>query len=219
MKVCVLLPTLNEAESIADMIARVRKVDSSYEICVVDSGSTDGTVEIAEKAGAKLITLDVKGKGLAIKKAFSEIDSDAAVLLDSDMSYAPEEIPKLLKALENYDVVVGSRFKGNIEKGAMRTTNRLGNMGLTTIANVLYWKPVSDVCSGFWAFRKDAYKKMDIDARHFSLEANFYTECAKKKLMLCEVPISYGTRKGETKLTVFHGIDIGIYLIRKRIGL
>ncbi len=174
---CVLLPTLNEAESIADMIARVRKVDSSYEICVVDSGSTDGTVEIAKNAGARLITLDVRGKGLAIKKAFSEIDSDVAVLLDSDTSYAPEEIPRLLKALEGCDVVVGSRFKGKIEKGAMKTMNRLGNMGLTAMANALYWKPVSDMCSGFWAFRKEAYKKMDIDAKHFSLEANFYTEC------------------------------------------
>ena len=70
MRVCVLLPTLNEAESIAEMIERVRKVDPSYVIYVVDSGSTDGTAEMARAHGAKLITLDVRGKGLAIKKAF-----------------------------------------------------------------------------------------------------------------------------------------------------
>ena len=71
---------------------------------------------------------------------------------------------------------------------------------------MLYWKGASDICSGFWAFRKDAYKRMDIDAPHFSLEANFYVECVKKKLRLREVPITYGVRKGETKLTIAHGV-------------
>lgn len=217
MRICVLLPTFNEAESIADMIERVRKVDPSYAIYVVDSGSTDGTDRIAREHGAQLITLDVRGKGLAIKKAFQTINEDIAVLLDSDTSYQPEEIPKLLKALESFDVVVGSRFKGKIERGAMKAVNRLGNRALTAIGEVLYWKDASDICSGFWAFRKDAYKRMDIDAPHFSLEANFYVECSKKKLRLGEVPITYGVRKGETKLTVAHGFDIGLYLIRKRL--
>ncbi len=217
MRVCVLLPTLNEAESIAEMIERVRKVDPSYVIYVVDSGSTDGTAEQARAHNAKLITLDVRGKGLAIKKAFAEIDEDVAILLDSDTSYLPEEIPKLIKALDDCDVVVGSRFKGKIEDGAMKGVNRLGNMALTAMGNVLYWKGASDICSGFWAFRKEAYKKMDIDAPHFSLEANFYVECVKKKLRLHEVPITYGIRKGETKLTIAHGFDIGLYLLRKRL--
>ena len=128
-----------------------------------------------------------------------------------------EEIPKLIKALDDCDVVVGSRFKGKIEDGAMKGVNRLGNMALTAMGNVLYWKGASDICSGFWAFRKEAYKKMDIDAPHFSLEANFYVECVKKKLRLHEVPITYGIRKGETKLTIAHGFDIGLYLLRKRL--
>jgi dolichol-phosphate mannosyltransferase len=216
MRVCVLLPTLNEAESIAEMIERVRKVDASYVIYVVDSGSTDGTADIAKAKGARLITLKEKGKGLAIKKAFQEIDEDIAILLDSDTSYLPEEIPKLIKALNGCDVVVGSRFKGKIEKGAMKTVNKLGNIALTGIGNALYWKSASDICSGFWAFRKDAYKRMDINAPHFSLEANFYVECAKKRLKLCEIPITYGVRRGETKLTVAHGFGIGFYLLKKR---
>lgn len=216
MKVCVLLPTLNEAESIEAMVARVRGVGPSYRICVVDSGSTDGTAELARKAGAELISLAERGKGLAIRKAFAAINDDAIVLLDSDASYAPEEIPLLLKALERCDVAVGSRFAGRIEAGAMKGLNRFGNRMLTLIANLLYWKKASDVCSGFWAFRKKAYKSMEINAPHFELEANFYVQCARKGMLLCEVPISYGKRKGETKLNALHGVSIGAYLLMER---
>jgi dolichol-phosphate mannosyltransferase len=218
MNIAVVLPTFNEAESLGEMIRRIRLVNKDYEIYVVDSNSTDGTPEIAKQEGIKLISLNERGKGIAIKKAFSLIESDILVLLDSDASYLPEEIPKIISALDKCDVVVGTRFKGKIEKGAMRTTNKLGNVGLTTLANVLYWKPISDVCSGFWAFRKNAYKKMTIDARHFELEANFYVECAKKKLGLCQVPITYVMRKGETKLNILHGLDIGGYLITRRVS-
>ena len=218
MRACVLLPTLNEAESVGEMIERVRKADPEYVVYVVDSGSTDGTVEIARKAGARIITLEERGKGIAIKKAFGSITEEAAVLLDSDISYAPEEIPKMLAALERCEVVVGSRFRGSIEKGAMSALNRFGNRMLTLMANLLYGKRISDVCSGFWAFRKGAYKAMAIDARHFSIEANFYAECARRKMSLCEVPITYGTRRGQTKLNVFHGFDIGLYLVRKRLA-
>lgn len=217
MKICVLLPTLNEAECIKNVIERVKKIGPDYSIYVVDSGSTDGTVEIAKKAGAKLIILREKGKGFAIRKAFQEIDEDLAVLLDSDASYAPEEIPNLLRKLENCDMVVGSRFKGRIEKGSMSTVNRVGNHALTAIANTLYGKQITDVCSGFWALKKKAYKSMDVDAKHFELEVNFYVECAKKGMKLCEVPISYCTRRGRSKLTMLHGLEIGLYLLLRRI--
>lgn len=220
MKVCVLLPSLNEAGSIAGMIEKVREVDPAFDIYVVDSGSTDGTAEIARAHGARLISLDVRGKGLAIKKAFQEIDADVLVLLDSDLTYSPKEIPELIRALEEKggcDVVVGSRFKKKMDKDAMKSGNRLGNVVLTGLGNALYWKAASDICSGFWAFRRDAYKRMDIDAPRFAVEANFYVECAKKKLRLREVPISYGVREGQTKLRIWDGVDIGLYLIKKRI--
>lgn len=214
--VCVLLPTLNEAGSIKEMIERVRKVDSAFTIYVVDSGSTDGTVKIAEECGAKLITLEKRGKGLAIKKAFAFISEDLAVLLDSDASYFPEEIPVVLGALGKCDVAVGSRFRGRMENGSMTTLNKFGNRMLTLLASLLYGRRISDVCSGFWAFRKSAYKRMAIDAPHFELEANFFAECAKKGLSLCEVPVSYGVRQGESKLSPLHGLGIGWYLLRKR---
>lgn len=217
MTIAVILPTFNEAESIEEMIKRVKAVNENYIIYVVDSGSTDGTIEKAKNQQVNLIELKERGKGIAIKKAFQEIDADVVVLLDSDTSYAPEEIPFLMKQLDQCDVVLGSRFMGEIEKGSMTGLNKFGNRSLTAIASTLYGRSISDVCTGFWAFNKKAYKSMEIDAKHFSLEANFYIECVKKKLKLCEIPIKYGVRKGETKLNVMHGIDIGLYLIKNRL--
>ncbi|MCI0503082.1 glycosyltransferase family 2 protein [Candidatus Micrarchaeota archaeon] len=216
MAACILLPAFNEAASIGDLIGRVRAVDKAYRIIVVDGGSRDGTVEIARRMGAEVIEFNVRGKAKAIKEAFSKIDEDSAVLLDSDKSYLPEEIPALLAALRGCDVVAGSRFIGTIEPGSMPGLNRFGNKALTFMANLLYGKKISDVCSGFWAFRKKAYKGIGIDSEHFELEANFYAYCAKRGLKLCEVPISYRAREGKTKLSPIHGIGIGWYLLKKR---
>jgi dolichol-phosphate mannosyltransferase len=166
--------------------------------------------------GAEVLEFNKRGKAEAVKEAFSKIDDDAAVLLDSDKSYLPEEIPALLGALDGCDVVAGSRFRGTIEPGSMTALNRFGNKALTFIANALYQKKISDVCSGFWAFRKKAYKGMDIDSRHFDLEANFFVNCARRNLRLCEVPISYRAREGKTKLSPIHGLGIGWYLLKKR---
>ncbi|MEW6036064.1 MAG: glycosyltransferase family 2 protein [Candidatus Micrarchaeota archaeon] len=216
MRLCVLLPTFNEAESIGQIIDRVKKLEGGYRVCVVDGGSSDGTVDIAKGKGAAIISINKRGKATAIRKAFSDIEDDIAVILDSDASYAPEEIPLFIRALESCDVVVGSRFRGRIAGGSMPFLNRLGNRALTAMANALYGKRISDVCSGFWAFRKRAYKAIEVNSKHFELEANFYAECAKKGIGICEVPITYGARRGKTKLSVLHGFEIGAYLALRR---
>jgi len=217
MRTAVLLPTLNEAESVGDVIAGVRRAGKGFSIYVVDSGSSDGTPDIAKRCGANVIAVSGKGKASAIRKAFSVVGEECVVLLDSDSSYCPEEIPRLLEALEGCDAVVGSRFRGSIGPGSMPFINRFGNRALSAIASVLFLRGASDVCSGFWAFRKAAYRKMDIREGHFELEANFFTECVKKGLILREVPISYRSRKGKTKLNPLHGVQIGLFLIMERI--
>lgn len=219
MKVCVLLPTLNEEESIGDMIKAVRKVSKKYEIWVVDSGSTDGTLEIASKLGVNLFKVSRRGKGFAIACAFRNLNYDSVVLLDSDMSYCPSDIPAMLKALKNDKVVLGDRFSGTIEEGAMSGVNHIGNNALTLIAYFLYGEMAWDMCSGFWAFRKEAYKRMTIDAVHFSLEANFYCQCVKHGFNIATVPITYKKRRGQSKLSIFDGFQIFSYLISKRLML
>jgi len=217
MRVAVLLPSFNEEESIGDMIDGVRAV-GDYDIFVVDGGSTDKTVEIALKHKADVIRLDERGKGMAISKVFGLVDHDVVVMLDSDMSYAPDDIPNMIQGLECADVVLGSRFSGHIEDGAMSDVNRFGNHILTWLARTLYGVPVTDVCSGFWAFNRHAYgSEINVDARHFELEANLFVECALNGLVLKEVSIRYMRRRGKSKLDIGHGLEIASYLIRRRL--
>lgn len=217
METCVLLPALNEAEAIADMIGRVRNAVKGCRVVVLDSGSEDGTPAIAKRAGAEVIALSEWGKGRAIRKAFDGISADRLVLLDSDGSYAPEEIPRMLAALDKCPVAVGNRFSGRMGAGAMDGINAFGNRMLTLLANLLYGKRINDVCSGFWAFRGDAYKGMRINAARFDVEANFYVECVRKRMRFCEVPVSYGKRSGTSKLHVLDGFGIAAYLLKERL--
>lgn len=219
MSIAILLPTLNEEASIGSVIDEVKEAGGDgWGVVVVDSGSKDRTVEIALAKGAAVIRLPMRGKGIAVRKAFREIDADYLVMIDSDRSYRPEDIRKILEKLGECDVVVGSRFKGTIEKGAMPFTNRIGNLGLNLLAGVLYGKNVSDVCSGMWGFRRATYKKFDIDAKHFELEANFFVEAVHRNLGFCEIPIGYRVREGVSKLGILDGVAIGLYLIRKFIS-
>lgn len=218
MPTTILLPTLNEEQAVGGVIDKIEKVGKGeWKIVVVDSGSTDRTLDIVKKKGVRLISVPTKGKGTAVKKAFGNIDSDFLVLIDSDASYFVEDIPKILEKLKECDVVVGSRFKGKIDKNAMSRINWLGNVCLREIASVFYERKISDVCSGMWGFNKKAYRVMDIDASGFELEANFFVESVRKKLGLGEVPISYKMREGKTKISVFDGLKIGFYLIKKKV--
>jgi len=190
---CILLPTLNEEPSIGKTVSGIRRISRGYHILVVDGGSSDSTRSIAKKAGAQVLLVR-GGKGLAVRKAFRQIRSSCAVLLDADLSYSPSEIPLLLSALRDSDVAAGSRFKGKIAPNAMSLVNRVGNIFLSCLASLLYGARTTDVCCGFWAFSKKAYKKMEIDAQNFELEANLYAQCAKKGLKVADVRITYSRR-------------------------
>lgn len=212
----VLLPSYNEAESIRHVIWRTRLACPDARIYVVDGGSTDGTTAIARDEGCVLIEAGRRGKGYAIAMAFKLMQEDRAVLLDSDSSYLPEEIPMMLSMLDKHDIVSGSRM-ARMEPGSMSRLNRIGNMLLTLAARILFGGIVTDVCTGFWAFNKRAYKTMRIDAPHFGLEANLYAEARRTGLSYGETRISYVPRIGESKITVLHGIDIAVYMLWRRI--
>lgn len=216
MKTAILLPTYNEEKNIEDVIERVRKVNKKYEIVVVDSESKDRTVEIARELGAKVISVKGRGKGRAVGVAFSKINADFLVMMDADGTYPAEKIPEFLEKLRECDVVVGSRFAGRIEEGAMKRINRIGNRMLTLLARLLYGRKITDVCSGMWGFRKEAYKRMKITAPHFELEADLFSEAVKKNMKICEVPIVYRKRGGVAKLRIVDGVGIAFWLLKKR---
>lgn len=215
--VSVLLPTLNEEESIGSTIKEVRAVVPQAEIVVIDGLSTDRTVEIAKSLGARILLEKRKGKAFAIRAAFREINSDYAVMMDVDLTYPVRDIPRFLSLLKDYDIVMGSRFKGRLEPGAMSLLNNVGNRIISLFASVIFLRPVSDVCTGMWAFRKSAYMAMDITAHAFELESNLFAQSVKKRFRIIEVPITYARRGGRSKVQLLDGVKICLFLLKERL--
>lgn len=222
-QVSVIFPALNEEETIGKVIDEVpvREMEESgylVEIVVVDNGSTDKTTEIAAAKGARVISEPRRGKGRAMQTAFNSVQGDFVFMLDADFTYPATYIPQTLKLLEDkYDVVLGSRLKGEMEDGAMARLNLVGNYLLASLANLLYSSGISDMCTGYWGFRGEVAKNLDIDAIGFELEANMLIEATKKGYRIGELPIHYRRRGTPTKLHALkHGLKIGRTLIRKR---
>lgn len=213
MNICVLVPTLNEEEGIEKTINSIPK---KYDTVVVDGHSTDKTVEIAKNSGAKIIFCDKKGKGSAVKKAFSEMDYDIFVLIDGDFTYDGGDIPSLVEKLEEgYDVVIGSRFKKGIKN--MNFNRKIGNIVLTKTFNFLNKTNFTDISSGLRAMSKEFVKSVDLISNEFNIETEINLRAVKGGFKFCEVPIKYMERSGQSKLN-FRGM-IKIYLFALRMSL
>jgi glycosyltransferase involved in cell wall biosynthesis len=222
-KVSVVLPALNEEEAIGKVIDEipVEELESKgyqTEIIVVDNGSTDKTAEIAAAQGAKVISEPNRGKGRAIRTGFGTVSGDFVFMLDSDFTYPAGYITQMVDMLEGgYDVVLGSRLNGSVEHGAMKRLNLLGNHLLAFLANLLYGTRISDLCTGFWGFKVDVVRSLNLDAVGFELEANMLIEVAKRGYKISEVPIQYRKRATASKLgSIRAGWEIGKTIVRKR---
>jgi glycosyltransferase involved in cell wall biosynthesis len=221
-KVAILIPTLNEEISIGRTIDRIPVEGLSHEgydvsVYVIDGNSIDRTQQIAVEKGAELILEKRPGKGAAMRTAFKRIAADYFIMIDGDNTYPPEKIVDFLRLLQSYDIVLGSRLRGNIEDGAMPKINVFGNWALTLIARTLYGKKATDVCTGFWGFRGTAVNSMELSAQGFEIEADMYAECARHGFSIAELPIDYRKREDRPKLSsISDGLRIGFFLLKKR---
>ena len=222
-KVSVVLPALNEEEAIGKVIDEipVEELESKgyqTEIIVVNNGSTDKTAEIATTQGATVIDEPNRGKGRAIRAGFGAVSGDFVFMLDSDFTYPAGYITQMVELLESgYDVVIGSRLNGSVEQGAIKRFNLVGNHLLAFLANMLYGTRVSDLCTGFWGFKVDVLRNLNLDATGFELEANMLIEVAKHKYRVGELPIQYRRRATASKLgAIKAGWRIGRKLIASR---
>ena len=225
--VSILLPALNEEQTIGkviDDIPRDALVKRGYdvEVIVVDGHSNDRTIAIARKKGAKILTQTGLGKGNAIRHAFRQVNGSYVFMMDADDTYNPRSILRMLPYLETgkFDVVLGSRFLGRIEDGAMPHVNYLGNKMLTSTANLLFPNGyrMSDICTGLWGFNKRAVKGIDIHSKRFEMEVEMYAKCMKRGYKVGEVPTSYKKRKTFAKLkSIRDGIRIWLRLILEKI--
>ena len=222
-KVSVVLPALNEEEVVGRVIDEIpiKELESKgyeTEIIVVNNGSSDKTAEIAAAHGARVIEEPSRGKGRAIRTGFGAVSGDFVFMLDSDFTYPAGYITQMVELLDGgYDVVIGSRLNGSVEHGAMKRLNMVGNHLLAFLANLLYGTRVSDLCTGFWGFKVEVLRSLNIDAVGFELEANMLIEVAKRGYKIGEVPIQYRRRATASKLgSIKAGYGIGKMLVRKR---
>ena len=194
-------------------------------VIVADGHSSDSTCEIAEKMGAEVILQNGSiGKGNGVRGALKEIflapvdEGDLLIMLDADATYNPEDLPRFISELKHNDVVWGSRLKGNREKKAMSTTNFIGNKILSLAASMIFLKRTTDLCTGYWGFRKTSLENMELVASGFSLEADLFGTTAMSGMKTKEIPIDYMRREGESTLRWYaDGPLILSMLIRRRL--
>lgn len=204
----VLLPVLNEELGLAWVLERIpytKLEEMGYKttVLVMDGHSTDATSSVADNYGVMFVDQDDTGKGSAIRHGFREavqLEADAVIMLDADGTYAPEEMTALLQGLDKHSVVIGDRLNGRIAPEAMTRLNFIGNHLLTWLATALFSATTSDVCSGYWAFRREAIHAIQLNSQSFEIEAEMFASMVHQGVPFGFVPISYGPRIGEAKL-------------------
>jgi glycosyltransferase involved in cell wall biosynthesis len=202
----IILPCLNEAETIGVCVEKARRALAGMglegEVIVADNGSTDGSRELARSMGARVVDQPIKGYGAAYLKGLEAARGDYIVMGDSDDTYDFLDAPKLIKELEaGADMVLGSRFKGNILPGAMSFSHRyIGNPILSGILNLFFGSRISDCHSGFRAFTREAAQRLQLSTLGMEFASEMIVAALRHRLRIVEVPIIYHPRKGESKL-------------------
>ena len=193
MRVSFLIPAYNEEATIGEVLDRIDALGLDAQVVVVDDGSRDRTAEIAEQHGATVIRQANAGKGAAIRTAIGAIDGDIAVIQDADMEYDPADVPALIEPIERgvADVVFGSRLSGGRPQRAYLFWHLVGNRFLSLLTNVLYNTTLSDMETGYKAFRTEVLRSLRLTEDGFGIEPELTGEVCRRKLRIYELPISY----------------------------
>lgn len=212
MKISFVIPALNEEGIVGKTIQsipteEIKEAGYEVEIIVINNNSTDNTEQEARESGATVFLEMNRGYGNAYKRGFKEATGDIFVMGDADGTYPLEQSLNFINYIveDGSDFVIGSRFKGSIEEGAMPALHQyIGNPMLTKMLNILFHADYSDTHCGMRAFTREAYEKMDLKAPGMEFAIEMVIEAAEKNLNIKEVPISYRKRGGgEAKLSSF----------------
>ena len=202
MKVTVVIPTLNEEQAIGKVVSAV-PADWVHEVIVVDNGSTDDTARQASLAGARVIRESRPGYGSAcLAGAKAAAGTDVIVFLDGDRSDDPQQLLAVAgPVLDNRaDLVIGSRIKGVLEKGAMPLHGRLGNRIIVFLLRLLYGANITDIGS-FRAIKAQILYDLNMEQMTYGWPVEMVVKAARKGLRIESVPINYRKRIGESKVT------------------
>jgi glycosyltransferase involved in cell wall biosynthesis len=202
MKVSIVIPCFNEAETIENIVQAVLSVPlTNREIIIVDDSSTDGTKEILSTKIKNLVDKIIlhesnQGKGAALRSGFANVTGDVVVIQDADLEYNPQEYPILLQPILDgkADVVYGSRFNGGQAHRVLYFWHYVGNQILTLLSNMFTNLNLTDMETGYKAFRIEILKQIKIEENHFGVEPELTAKFAKLGCRIYEVGISYNGR-------------------------
>lgn len=220
--VCVIIPTLNEAENISTVLGRLPAwID---ELIVVDGGSADDTLAIVrrERPDAEIIFQDKKGKGNALVCGFRAARSDIIVMIDADGSTDPAEIPRYVGALRSgADYAKGSRFITGGGSSDITPIRSLGNKVLCFFVNQMFDSDYSDLCYGYNAFYRRHLVDLGINSTGFEVETLMNVRAARRGLRIIEVPSFEAERlSGTSNLkAVRDGIRVLRTILSERISV
>ena len=206
--VCVLLPTLDEAETVGNVVDGFH--DAGFEhVLVIDGRSTDGTQEIARDHGARVVEQSGIGKGQAVREGVAHVDQPIVLMADADGTYRPEEADRMLEPIfeGRAEHVIGDRF-ADMEDGAMTRLNRVGNRIVNRAFSVVHGRDLQDILSGYRAFTTDSVERYALHADGFGIETELSVECVKHSTPTEVVPISYLARP-EASETNLHPVKDG----------
>jgi len=196
LELSIVMPCLNEVETLATCIHKaqraIAKLGLAAEIIVADNGSTDGSQMVARELGVRVVDVPRKGYGSALIGGIDAARGRFVIMGDADDSYDFGAIGLLLDRLrEGNDLVMGNRFAGGIQEGAMVWSHRwVGNPALTFISRMFFRTPVGDMHCGLRGFRKDAYEKLRLRATGMEFASEMVIKASLRRMKIAEVPVT-----------------------------
>ena len=196
VELSIVMPCLNEVETLAACIRKAREAIANEgveaEIIVADNGSTDGSPMIAAELGARVVSVHRRGYGSTLIAGIGAARGRFVIMGDADDSYDFTAIGPLIEKLRGgYDLVMGNRFAGGIEPGAMVWSHRwVGNPALTFISRIFFHAPVGDMHCGLRGFRKDAFDQLRLRATGMEFASEMVIKASLRRMKIAEVPVT-----------------------------
>ena len=195
IEVSVVIPCLNEANSLGFCVDKAvnafRSAGLSGEVIVADNGSTDGSIQIAEEHGARVIRVQERGYGAALRAGIAASSGSFIIMGDADDSYDFTDVPRFVEKLrEGYDIVMGNRFQGGIKPGAMPPLHKyFGNPGLTALLNTFFHAHIGDSYCGMRGFMRGLYDRLDLRSSGMEFALEMIIKSAQIGARIAEIPI------------------------------
>jgi glycosyltransferase involved in cell wall biosynthesis len=198
LRVAVVIPCLQDAQGIADVVRSYRAALPDASIYVYDNGSTDDTAAVASAAGAQVRSEPLRGKGNVVRRMFADVDADVYVLVDGDGTYDAASAPAMVQLLteQHLDMVCGKRVDSEVQ--AYRQGHRLGNRVLTGLVAVLFGNRITDILSGYRVMSRRFVKSFPALSSGFETETELTVHALELRIPIAEVRTPYGARSAGT---------------------